>query len=60
MVVLSTSNENEYIVNGKKVKEELGAEFPDNAEEQLFGGIKAVFKSWNGKKFITTKYCKKT
>ncbi len=37
----------------KKVKEELGAEFPDNAEEQLFGGIKAVFKSWNGKKAIS-------
>ncbi len=37
----------------KKVKKELGNEFPDNAEEQLFGGIRAVFKSWNGKKAIS-------
>ncbi|HNW88690.1 MAG TPA: pyruvate, phosphate dikinase [Bacteroidales bacterium] len=37
----------------KKVKKELGKEFPDNAEEQLFGGIRAVFKSWNGKKAIS-------
>ncbi|HQI71495.1 MAG TPA: PEP/pyruvate-binding domain-containing protein, partial [Bacteroidales bacterium] len=37
----------------KKVKKELGKEFPDNAEEQLFGGIRAVFKSWNGKKAVS-------
>jgi pyruvate,orthophosphate dikinase len=37
----------------KTVKKELGTEFPDNAKEQLFGGIKAVFKSWNGKKAIS-------
>ncbi|HNW98162.1 MAG TPA: pyruvate, phosphate dikinase [Bacteroidales bacterium] len=37
----------------KTVKAELGTEFPDNAKEQLFGGIKAVFKSWNGKKAIS-------
>ncbi|MFA6924915.1 MAG: pyruvate, phosphate dikinase [Bacteroidales bacterium] len=37
----------------KKVKSELGKEFPDNAKEQLFGGIKAVFKSWNGKKAVS-------
>jgi len=37
----------------KIVKKELGKEFPDNAKEQLFGGIKAVFKSWNGKKAIS-------
>jgi pyruvate,orthophosphate dikinase len=35
-----------------KVKETLGAEFPDDAKAQLEGGIKAVFKSWNGKKAI--------
>ncbi|MDR2085023.1 MAG: pyruvate, phosphate dikinase [Bacteroidales bacterium] len=33
-----------------KIKEVLGKDFPDNAKEQLFGGIKAVFKSWNGNK----------
>ncbi|HOY39151.1 MAG TPA: PEP/pyruvate-binding domain-containing protein, partial [Bacteroidales bacterium] len=37
----------------KKVKEVLGTEFPDDAKEQLIGGIKAVFKSWNGKKAIS-------
>ncbi|MDD5570864.1 MAG: PEP/pyruvate-binding domain-containing protein, partial [Bacteroidales bacterium] len=37
----------------KKVKSELGKEFPDNAKEQLIGGIKAVFKSWNGKKAVS-------
>ena len=35
-----------------RVKEVLGTEFPDDAEAQLEGGIKAVFKSWNGKKAI--------
>ena len=33
-----------------KVKEVLGNEFPDDAKVQLEGSIKAVFKSWNGKK----------
>ncbi|MCF0177826.1 MAG: pyruvate, phosphate dikinase, partial [Bacteroidales bacterium] len=35
-----------------KVKEVLGKEFPDNAMEQLWGGIGAVFKSWNGRRAI--------
>lgn len=35
-----------------RVKEVLGKEFPDNAYEQLWGGIGAVFKSWNGKRAI--------
>jgi pyruvate,orthophosphate dikinase len=37
----------------KKVKEVLGTPFPDDAKEQLEGGIKAVFKSWNGKKAVS-------
>lgn len=37
----------------KRIKESLGQEFPDDAEEQLIGSIKAVFKSWNGKKAIS-------
>jgi pyruvate, orthophosphate dikinase len=37
----------------KKIKEVLGTEFPDDAKEQVEGGIKAVFKSWNGKKAIS-------
>ena len=36
----------------KKVKEVLGTEFPDDAKAQMEGGIKAVFKSWNGKKAV--------
>jgi len=36
-----------------KVKEVLGKEFPDNPEEQLWGGIGAVFASWNGKRAVS-------
>jgi pyruvate,orthophosphate dikinase len=31
----------------------LGTPFPDDARAQLEGGIKAVFKSWNGKKAVS-------
>ena len=34
------------------IKNVLGTEFPDDAQLQLEGGIKAVFKSWNGKKAV--------
>ncbi|MCL2041802.1 MAG: pyruvate, phosphate dikinase [Bacteroidales bacterium] len=37
----------------KTIKEVLKKEFPDDAEEQLEGGIKAVFKSWNGNKAVS-------
>jgi len=37
----------------KKVKEILGKSFPDNANDQLWGGIGAVFQSWNGKRAIS-------
>ena len=37
----------------KKVKEVLGKDFPDDAHEQLWGGIGAVFSSWNGKRAIS-------
>ncbi len=36
----------------KKVKEVLGKEFPDDPWEQLWGGIKAVFQSWRGKRAV--------
>ena len=36
----------------KKVVEVLGVEFPDTAEDQLWGSIGGVFKSWNGKRAI--------
>jgi len=35
-----------------KIKEVLHVEFPDNAKDQLWGGIGAVFKSWNGKRAV--------
>lgn len=37
----------------KRIKQSLGKEFPDDAKAQLEGGIKAVFKSWNGKKAVS-------
>ena len=37
----------------KIVKNALGKPFPDDAKEQLEGSIKAVFKSWNGKKAVS-------
>ncbi|MDZ7334807.1 MAG: pyruvate, phosphate dikinase [candidate division KSB1 bacterium] len=36
-----------------KVKEVLGKPFPDDPREQLWGGIKAVFQSWMGKRAIS-------
>jgi len=36
-----------------KIKEVLGHEFPDEPMEQLWGGIGAVFSSWNGKRAIS-------
>ena len=37
----------------KIIKAALGKPFPDDAKEQLEGSIKAVFKSWNGKKAVS-------
>ncbi|MCB9055495.1 MAG: pyruvate, phosphate dikinase [Chitinophagales bacterium] len=36
----------------KTVKTVLGRDFPDDPWEQLWGGIGAVFSSWNGKRAI--------
>ncbi len=36
----------------KTVKKVLGAAFPDDPYEQIWGGIGAVFSSWNGKRAI--------
>ncbi|AKL98659.1 pyruvate, phosphate dikinase [Endomicrobium proavitum] len=35
-----------------KVKEVLGTDFPDDPYKQVWGGISAVFASWNGKRAI--------
>ncbi|MCJ7730135.1 MAG: pyruvate, phosphate dikinase, partial [Sedimentisphaerales bacterium] len=37
----------------KKVKDVLGKDFPDDPNEQLWGGIHAVFASWNGKRAVS-------
>jgi len=36
----------------EKVRDVIGQEFPDDPFEQLWGGIGAVFKSWNGRRAI--------
>jgi pyruvate,orthophosphate dikinase len=35
------------------VQKHLGQAFPDDPVQQLWGGIAAVFKSWNGKKAVS-------
>jgi len=37
----------------KKVREVLGREFPDDPQEQLWGAIGAVFKSWEGSRAVS-------
>ncbi len=37
----------------KRVKDVLGKAFPDDPMKQLWGGIGAVFKSWNGKRAVS-------
>ncbi|WAC06507.1 MAG: pyruvate, phosphate dikinase [Thermodesulfobacteriota bacterium] len=36
-----------------KINDVIGKPFPDDAYEQLWGGIGAVFQSWNGKRAIS-------
>jgi len=36
-----------------KIKETLNKDFPDDHYEQLWGGIGAVFASWNGKRAVS-------
>ncbi|MFH1237565.1 MAG: pyruvate, phosphate dikinase [Candidatus Aenigmatarchaeota archaeon] len=36
-----------------RVKDVLGKNFPDDPDEQLWGGISAVFSSWNGKRAVS-------
>ena len=37
----------------RRIKEVLGTDFPDDPQQQLWGGIGAVFKSWVGKKAVS-------
>ena len=50
-----TADELKYLSEEFKkiIQRTLGKPFPDDAKEQLEGGIKAVFKSWNGKKAVS-------
>ncbi|MDD5292644.1 MAG: pyruvate, phosphate dikinase, partial [Candidatus Omnitrophica bacterium] len=51
---LSASDLKDLCVKFKKrVKEVLKKDFPDDAYAQLWGGIAAVFQSWNGKRAIS-------
>ncbi len=36
----------------KEIKSSMGIKFPDDPMEQLLGGVKAVFQSWNGERAI--------
>ena len=36
-----------------RIQEVLGRSFPEDPQEQLWGGIQAVFKSWNGKRAVS-------
>ncbi len=36
----------------QRVRQVLGREFPDDPHEQLWGGIGAVFASWNGRRAV--------
>ena len=36
-----------------RIKDVLGKDFPDDPKEQLWGGIGAVFSSWNGKRAVS-------
>ena len=50
---LSVSQLKDIIQQFKQtIIKELGQEFPDSCTKQLWGAIKAVFKSWNGKRAI--------
>jgi len=40
------------VIYKNKVKEVLGKPFPEDAMEQLWGAIAAVFQSWNGRRAI--------
>lgn len=37
----------------KRVRDALGKQFPDDPSKQLWGGIGAVFSSWNGKRAVS-------
>ena len=51
---LATADLKRLCVNfKKKVQEVLGREFPDDPEEQLWGAVGAVFKSWEGRRAVS-------
>ncbi len=37
----------------RRIQAEMGVAFPDDPMKQLWGGIGAVFKSWNGRKAVS-------
>ncbi|MEP7106378.1 MAG: pyruvate, phosphate dikinase [Ferruginibacter sp.] len=50
---LTATELKELVTDYKKtVKKVLGTDFPDDPMQQLWGGIGAVFSSWNGKRAV--------
>ena len=49
-----TSKDLQYLIDKFKneIKKHFKIEFPDSCQEQLWGAIEAVFKSWNGKRAV--------
>tara|TARA_B100000676_G_scaffold190908_1_gene187755 strand:+ start:8696 stop:11398 length:2703 start_codon:yes stop_codon:yes gene_type:complete len=49
-----TTDHLKYLIQKFKdeIKKQLHQEFPDSCNQQLWGAIEAVFKSWNGKRAI--------
>src|SRR3712207_7229458 len=39
-----------YTTLFRSVKEETGADFPQNPDDQLAAAVEAVFRSWNGRR----------
>ena len=51
---LTTEDLKELVTKFKAtVKKQLGKEFPEDPMEQIWGGITAVFVSWNGKRAVS-------
>ena len=49
VLIVENSNNTDF---KNKIEKRFDVPFPQNAEEQLWGAIDAVFQSWNGKRAI--------
>jgi len=53
LILQKTISPNSAEIYKAKVQQVIGKPFPDDAMEQLWGAIGAVFKSWNGKRAVS-------